>query len=131
LVGVGVAVGVGVRVGVFVWVFVAVFVGVFVGVRVDVAVRVGVGVGVGTAPGGLQSATIRLYGPVVVIIEDVKPVTRTKYVPAVAMLKQNASAGGAGRPTLSVLSTVIRTVVPSGAIRSMTTSVPGRPSALM
>src|SRR5438067_932656 len=103
-VGGGDAVGVMVVVGVAV--AVRVRVGVVVGVFVGVKVAVGVGVGVGEIPGGLQSATIRLYGPVVVIFEDVKPVTRMKYVPAVAMLKQNASAGGAGRPTLSVLSTV-------------------------
>jgi hypothetical protein len=77
-----------------------------------------------------------------VIIDDVNPLTRMKYVPGVEILKQNASAGGGGRPTLSVLSTCNSTVAPSGAIKSRTTSVPtpshgmlrkrpGSPSALM
>jgi hypothetical protein len=48
--------------------------------------------------------------------------------------KQNDSPGGAGRPALSVLSTVNRTVLPSGARRSRTISVPplrsGSPSEL-
>jgi hypothetical protein len=38
--------------------------------------------------------------------------------------KQNASAGGFGRPVSPVLSTSISCVVPSGAITSITTSAP-------
>ena len=101
-----------------------------------VGVTVGVGVGVDAPRGGLQSATIRLYVPVDIFVELVKPVTRMKYVPAVAMLKQKASEGGGGKPPLSVLSTEMSTVEPSGAITSTTTSVPvplrsGSPAALM
>jgi hypothetical protein len=54
----------------------------------------------------------------------VKPLIRMKYVPVVGTLKQNASAGGLGRPVSPVSSTSMRTVVPSGAITSITTSAP-------
>jgi hypothetical protein len=57
---------------------VAVAVAVAVGVAVGpppIVVAVSVGVGVGVAVGSPQAATIRLYVPVVIFVEDVKPIT--------------------------------------------------------
>ena len=107
-------------------------VGELVNVLVGVAVRVGVEVTVGVGDGVGDEARrgtdiqrpIQVQVPSVEIFGDVKPLARMKYMPGVAILKQKASAGGRGKPASSVLSTLIRTVEPSGAITSMTMSVP-------